>query len=106
MNAALHNPALVLADGWQRDFPLQPEPFAALAEPAELSQLEVMELMRSLKDQGVLARVGATVRPNTAGASTLAAMAVPQSRFIEITKLVNSFPEVAHNYARDHRLNM
>ncbi|MDH3741383.1 MAG: Lrp/AsnC family transcriptional regulator, partial [Hyphomicrobiales bacterium] len=63
MSAAMHNPALVLADGWQRDFPLQPEPFAALAEPAELSQLEVMELMRSLKDQGVLARVGATVRP-------------------------------------------
>jgi hypothetical protein len=37
---------------------------------------------------------------------TLAALAVPPARFAELTELVNSFPEVAHNYARDHALNM
>ena len=37
----------------------------------------------------------------------LAALAVPLDRFDEVTALVNAFPEVAHNYRRDHpQLNM
>ena len=40
------------------------------------------------------------------GAVTLAAMSVPDERFEEVAGIVNGFPEVAHNYARDHRLNM
>jgi DNA-binding Lrp family transcriptional regulator len=37
---------------------------------------------------------------------TLAAMQVPVERFEEIAEIVNEFPEVAHNYARNHALNM
>jgi DNA-binding Lrp family transcriptional regulator len=33
-------------------------------------------------------------------------MQVPAERFEQIAEQVNAFPEVAHNYARDHRLNM
>ena len=40
------------------------------------------------------------------GALTLAAMEVPTTDFDRIAEIVNSFPEVAHNYAREHRLNM
>jgi len=40
------------------------------------------------------------------GALTLAAMAVPPDRFDTVAEIVNTFPEVAHNYARDHALNM
>lgn len=103
---ALHNPALALADCWQRSFPLAPEPFADLAASADLSGREVIDLMQTLKDQGVLARIGAAVRPNTAGASTLAAMAVPAEKLEEIAALVNSHPAVNHNYERDHPINL
>jgi hypothetical protein len=33
-------------------------------------------------------------------------MAVPQERFDAVADQVNSFPEVAHNYERNHALNM
>lgn len=105
-NKSLFNPALALADCWQRAFPIEPEPFAALASPAELSRLEVIDLMQGLKDQGVLARIGAAVRPNTAGASTLAAMAVPKDRLEQIAALVSDHPAINHNYERDHSINL
>jgi len=37
---------------------------------------------------------------------TLAAVKAPKQCFDEITEIINSFPEVAHNYARNHELNM
>ena len=40
------------------------------------------------------------------GGLTLAALKAPQDRFEIIADQVNGFPEVAHNYARDHELNM
>jgi DNA-binding Lrp family transcriptional regulator len=40
------------------------------------------------------------------GAVTLAALAVPEDRFDTVTEQVNSFPEVAHNYRRNHDFNM
>ena len=33
-------------------------------------------------------------------------MAVPEQSFERVTEIVNSHIEVAHNYARDHVLNM
>ena len=40
------------------------------------------------------------------GAFVLAALAVPEERFDEVAHKVNALPEVAHNYRREHRLNM
>lgn len=36
----------------------------------------------------------------------LAALQAPEERFEEVTALVNALPEVAHNYRREHALNM
>jgi hypothetical protein len=33
-------------------------------------------------------------------------MEVPEARFEQVAGQVNAHPEVAHNYAREHRLNM
>jgi hypothetical protein len=33
-------------------------------------------------------------------------MRVPAAEFDAVAEQVNAFPEVAHNYARDHALNM
>jgi DNA-binding Lrp family transcriptional regulator len=40
------------------------------------------------------------------GALTLCAMPVPPADFERVAAQVNAFPEVAHNYAREHALNM
>lgn len=106
MNIIQLNPALSLADQWQRGFPLQSEPFAALATASELTQFEVIEHLELLQEQGALARIGATVRPNTVGASTLAAMAVPPQRLDEVAQIVSKHPAVNHNYEREHDINL
>ncbi len=95
-----------LIEGWQRGFPLVPRPYAAIGCELGMSEADVIESLRKLKMAGVLARVGATVRPNTAGASTLAAMHVPPERLEEVAAIVGAESNVTHNYEREHTFNL
>lgn len=97
---------LKLIDRWQRDFPLVPRPFATLGEGLGMNEAEVLERLARLQCSDVISRVGAVVRPNTAGASTLAAMAVPRDRLDEVAERVSMEASVNHNYEREHRLNL
>ena len=97
---------LALIDGWQRDFPLDPTPYARIAFRLGVSELSVLGMLRELTRSGILSRVGAVVAPNTAGASTLATMAVPAHRLEEVARDVNAEPGVNHNYEREHRFNL
>ena len=54
----------------------------------------------------MLSRIGAAVRPNTVGASVLAAMRVAPDRLDEIAAIVSREPCVNHNYEREHELNL
>jgi len=95
-----------LLNDYQRDFPLEPHPFARIAAAFGVSEAEVLYRFWRMKERGMLDRIGAVVRPNTVGASTLAAMAVPAARLDEVAALVSAQPEVNHNYEREHRLNL
>jgi DNA-binding Lrp family transcriptional regulator len=95
-----------LLDRFQRDFPLVPRPFTVLAETLGLSEALVIERLERLRAEGRITRVGATVRPNTAGASTLAAMAVPEDRIETVAGIVNQEVGVNHSYLREHRWNL
>ena len=95
-----------LLDAFQRDFPLTPRPFAALAERLGGSEAEVLERLRRLQEQGAISRLGAVLTPHRAGWSTLAAMRVPEDELEEVAALVNGYAEVNHNYEREHQLNL
>lgn len=95
-----------LLDRFQRELPLVPRPYAAMAQAVGASEEAVIGALAGLRDAGVLARVGVTLAPNRAGASTLAAMAVPKDRLDEVAAFVSAFPEVNHNYEREHRFNL
>lgn len=91
----------------QGGFPLSRRPFADAGAALGLSEAELIERIRILRESGVLSRFGPMYNADRFGGhNTLVAMAVPAERFDEVAALVNSFPEVAHNYARDHQLNM
>ena len=82
-------------------------PYAAAATVLGLTEADLISRLDSLLERKVLSRFGPLYDAERLGGEvTLAAIAVPQARFDELTELVNSFPEVAHNYARDHALNM
>lgn len=97
---------VALLEGFQRDFPLVPRPFGVIAGHLSLTEGEVIARLTRLRALGAVARVGATVRPNTAGASTLAALSVPEDRLEEVAALLGREPGVNHSYERDHDWNL
>ena len=95
-----------LLDEFQRDFPLVSQPFAVIAKALDLTEAEVIARLAHLQAAGTIARVGGTVRPNTAGASTLAALSVPAHRIDEVADLVSAEPGVNHSYLREDGWNL
>ncbi len=95
-----------LLDEFQRGFPLCPRPYAVLAQQLNLDEADVLFRLARLKAAGTVSRVGATVRPNLAGASTLAAMAVPEDRLDAVATLVGAEPGVNHSYQREDAWNL
>ena len=106
MSAFERDPGLVLADRWQRAFPLSKNPFAVVGGAQDLSEGETITLFERLRAKGLMDRIGAVVRPNSAGASTLAAISVPPHRLEEIAAIVSAEPFVNHNYEREHTINL
>lgn len=89
------------------DLPLTDRPFADVAAEFGWTEDTVIERLRVLLAHGELTRFGPLFQIERAGGNfVLAAIAVPEERFDEVTSQVNAFPEVAHNYRRDHPLNM
>jgi siroheme decarboxylase len=95
-----------LLNDFQREFPLWDKPFEMIANRLGVSEEDVLARYRELKGKGLIHRIGATVRPHAAGASTLAAMAVPDGRLQEVADIVSAYAEVNHNYERTHDYNL
>lgn len=91
----------------QEAFPVCERPFRAVARMLGTSEDELIARVDRLLEEGTLTRFGPLFQvERMGGAFTLAAMQVPDVRFDEVASIVNALPEVAHNYARDHALNM
>ena len=96
-----------IVDTLQGGFPLCAAPYAQVAQQLGLSEDDLLQRLQRLLDTKVLTRFGPMFQvERMGGAFVLAAMQVPEERFDEVTQAVNALPEVAHNYRRDHALNM
>ena len=96
---------LHLLNDYQQNFPLCPAPFAELAAKLGVAETAVLRKLEQLRREGKIARVGAVFAPKRIGASTLAAMAVPAEKLAVVADAINRFPEVTHNYEREHHYN-
>lgn len=114
MSLPLRNAAMALDEidrriinAMQGDFPICDEPFALIASQLALSDEELLARVQGLLDRGVITRFGPLFQiERLGGAFCLAAMAIPEDDFERVAALVNALPEVAHNYRREHALNM
>lgn len=111
--ASLHHPAPSLSaiqrqllNDYQDGFPLVERPFADIAQRLGVTETDILNQLRELQERGMISRVGPVFRPNRVGTSTLAALAVPPARFEEVAAMVSGYPEVNHNYEREHRFNL
>ena len=97
---------LTLLNDFQRDFPLCPQPYRSIAQRVGRSEARIIAALSRLQRAGKVSRVGAVFRPGVIGASTLAAMMVPEDRLAEVAAMVNAHPQVNHNYARSDEWNL
>lgn len=95
-----------LVNDWQRDFPLVSRPYAELGAWLGISEAEVITRLRALAEAGTVSRIGAVFRPHTLGWSTLAAVAVVPDRIESVARVISAYPEVNHNYEREHDFNL
>lgn len=97
----------LLINRLQDGLPLVHAPFAPIAREAGIPEADVVLRIARLREIGAITRFGPFLDAEAmGGAFCLCAMAVPPERFEEVMTLVNAHPEVAHNYERQHRLNM
>ncbi len=98
---------LRLIDYLHGGFPLSERPFAEVGAALGLGEADVIAALQRLLGRGDLTRFGPLFQIERAGGLfVLAALTAPEHRYAEVTALVNSLPEVAHNYRREHALNM
>ncbi|MHB9117542.1 MAG: Lrp/AsnC family transcriptional regulator [Burkholderiales bacterium] len=97
----------IIVNRLQGGFPICERPFAAVAEALGLSEDELIRRVDRMLQEKVLTRFGPMFdAEKMGGAFSLAAMRVPEAEFERIRAIVNAFPQVAHNYQREHALNM
>lgn len=114
MNAPSRPPPAVLDEldrriinALQGGFPVSDEPYREVAGQLGTTEAELLARLQRLLDARVLTRFGPMFQiERLGGRFVLAALAVPEERFDEVAAAVNALPEVAHNYRREHRLNM
>jgi DNA-binding Lrp family transcriptional regulator len=91
----------------QGGFPICEQPYAQVAQQLGIAEDELITRIGTMLDEGVLSRFGPMYHAERLGGGlTLAAMQIPEDDFDKVAEQVNAFEEVAHNYQRDHRLNM
>ncbi len=100
-----------LLNDYQQGMPLVSEPYSEIAREINLkgfsvTEQEIIDSLSSLKERGMISRVGPVFKPNSIGVSTLAAIAVPANRVDEVANIVSAFSQVNHNYEREHQFNL
>jgi DNA-binding Lrp family transcriptional regulator len=103
----------LILNALQDNFPLDPRPYALLAERINeshnlsLTEDEALRRVKSLKERKYVRRIGAIFNNNLLGyQSTLCAAKVPVDKVEMFAKLVNSSQRVTHNYLRNDELNI
>lgn len=82
-------------------------PYLEAAQRLGITEADLLARLQRLLDDGVLTRVGPLFQiERMGGAFTLAALHADPDDYERVAQSVNALPQVAHNYARTHELNM
>jgi len=91
----------------QAGFPLAEEPYLEVAQQLGIEEQELLDRLSNLLEENTLSRFGPMYdAQKLGGAFSLVAVRVPEDDFDKVAEIINSYPEVAHNYKRDHGYNM
>lgn len=96
-----------IVNALQRGLPLTRRPYADAAAALDIDEATLIARLQALLARGVLTRFGPLFQIERAGGQfVLCACHAPAERLDAVVAAINAFPEVAHHYARTHRLNL
>ncbi len=96
-----------LLNAVQWSFPLDAAPYAVLAERLGITEDQVIDRLRAVKDAGVLRQLSAIFDTRALGyTSALIAAKVDADRIDDAAEVINQHPGVSHNYKRNHDYNL
>jgi len=91
----------------QWTFPLVERPFLELAKEYHISEEQVIERIKKLKDIGIIRQISAIFDTRKLGyKSALVAFAVKENKIEAVANEINKHPGVSHNYERNHEYNL
>jgi siroheme decarboxylase len=91
----------------QGRFPIEPRPYARVAELAEISEEEVMTRVQHLLDERIIRQVTPIFDTRALGySSMLVAAKVDAENPHRAARIINAHPGVSHNYLRNHEFNL
>ena len=87
----------------QGDMPIVQQPYQQLADQLGMPETQLLDILRSLVDRGIIRRFGATLRHQQSGykANVMVAWQVEENRVEATGKTMASFKEVSHCYRRN-----
>lgn len=93
---------LKLLAAMEKGIALSTEPFNEIAQQLGITQQEVITRLSKLKQEGVIRRFGASIKPNNVGfsANALVAWKTPEKRVAEVGDYLSKFPDISHCYQR------
>ena len=99
---------LAILNVLQEDLPLVSRPWDALARRLGITEMEILDRMHRLEKAGIIRGISPVLESRHLGlhAATLVALRVPEERVNEIAAIISSYPEVSHNFRRDHSYSL
>jgi len=93
-----------ILDALQDDIPLVARPYAAIASHLGIGETDLLERLKRLHEAGIIRGISPVLESRHMGlyAATLVALHVPEEKVRETAAIINSYPEVSHNFQREH----
>jgi len=99
---------LLILDALQQDIPLVARPWEAIAARLGIPEPLFIGRLRHLYAEGIIRGISPIIESRALGlaAGTLVALPVPEDRIREVADIVSRYPEVSHNFRRDHQYSL
>jgi DNA-binding Lrp family transcriptional regulator len=105
--AGLTEYEIILLRKLQEPLPLCQRPFDQIAKALQSDEPTVLDAIRRLKAAGIIRRLRANIRYRSLGRiASLVTAHVPDEKFHNVARAVNTLDGVSHNYCRDHHYNL